>query len=473
MANSNNNTPAYDWSSYYLDDKDGSPGFNDLADTPFEFFDKVTRSIAKDKGQLRMVLDSGGADFVLVPTKGRTVTVLHSPFLAFPASRAPTLVGVVGMKQDSPFLAVPASQVVKLIKHPKPGMIIMPGGFDGVKTAEEFKNLEGPHASGPGFIDEHPNCFFLHPSIFLIYISMEGTVRPGDLAVKIIEHCCRNPGIGQERSPGKDTKKKNSRRKKKEDERSLTGHAHGVLHFLWKLANSTGGAVNLKDPPDHESVVSEMDSRAEALKEWIEIGRQKVEEENLGRKPPARDRSAIQDGSKVSAESPEESPEPEEKERSPPEGKARFSFQERAPAVASIRRKAKPSSPPDDDQSRPSSDESVPERTSRKKARGVAKLPQPKLGRKVPKEPPPRKREEQRTRRKGGASRRSNLDDYHSESNSDDRKHGGDKTDAETIVPPNDDRRAVDPLAGTGGRGPGIGEHRTDTKMTIGTEPRG
>jgi hypothetical protein len=302
---------------------------------------------------------------------------------------------------------------------------------------------------------------------------MKGTVRPGDLAVKIIEHCCRNPGIGQERSPGKDTKKKNTRRKKKEDKGSLTGHAHGVLYFLWKLANSTGGAVNLKDPPDHESVVLEMDSRAEALKEWIEIARQRVEEENLGRKPPARDRSAVRDGSEVSAESPEESPEPEGKERSPPEGKARFSFQERVPAVASIRKKAQPSSPPDNDQSRPSSDESVPERTSRKKARGVAKLPQPKLGRKGPKEPPPRKREEQRTSRKGGASRRSNLDDYHSESDSDDREHGGDGTDAETIVPPNADRRAVDPLAGTRGRGPGIGDHGTDTKMTIGTEPRG
>jgi hypothetical protein len=179
MANSNNNTPAYDWSGYYLDDEDGSPGFSDLADTSFEFFDKVTRSIAKDKGQLQTVLEGDGANFVLVPTKGRTVTVLHSPFLAFPVSRAPTLVGVVGMKKDSPFQAVLASQVVKLMKHPKPEMFIMPGSFDGVKTVKEFKNLEGPHASGPGFVDEHPNCCFLHPSIFLIYASMEGTVWCG------------------------------------------------------------------------------------------------------------------------------------------------------------------------------------------------------------------------------------------------------------------------------------------------------
>jgi hypothetical protein len=352
-------------------------------------------------------------------------------------------------------------------------MFIMPGSFDGVKTVKEFKSLEGPHASGLGFIDEHPNCCFLHPSIFLIYTSMKGTVGPRDLAVKIIKHCCRSPGIGQERSPGRETKKKNTKKKKKEDKRSLTGHAHGVLYFLWKLANSTGAAVNLKDPPDHESVVSEMDSRTEALKEWFEIARQKVEEENLGRKPPARERSAGLDNSEDSAEIPEESPEPEEKERIPAEGKSRFSFRARATTAANIKKKAQPSSPPDDDQSLPSSDKSVPERTIRKKARGLVKLPQPKLVRKGPKKPLPRKREEQRTSRKGEASRSSNLDDYPSASDSDDCDHGGGRDRVATIVPPNADRRAADPLPRTGGKGPGIGVQGTTTKMTTGTDPGG
>jgi hypothetical protein len=217
-------------------------------------------------------------------------------------------------------------------------------------------------------------------------------------------------------------------------------------------------------------VVSEMDSRTEALKEWIEIARQKVEEENLGRKPPARERSAVRDGSEDSAKIPEESPEPEEKERSPPEGKDRFSFLDRAPAVTSIRRKSQPSSPPDDDQSRPSSNESIPERTSRKKARGVAKLPYRNLCARVRKNPLPGK-----GRNKGRVGRGKQAKEETSTTTTQRptltiMSTGGDETNAVAIVPPNADRQAADPLAGTGGRGPGIGVHGSDKKMTTGTE---
>jgi hypothetical protein len=80
--------PAYDWSGYFLDDANGDPFFRAYAESPCEDFDRKLRGFYKNKtAVLAAVSEAKGTSFLLIPTKGKKVTVLHSLFVVDPTER--------------------------------------------------------------------------------------------------------------------------------------------------------------------------------------------------------------------------------------------------------------------------------------------------------------------------------------------------------------------------------------------------
>jgi hypothetical protein len=141
--------PAYDWTSYFLDDVQGDPFFNSITKSPCEDFDRKSKSFCKNKmAFLAAISEAEGTSFLLIPTKGKKVSVLHSLFLVGPTEQKTIVVGTMGTRRSAPFKAVLVSQVIKPMTSSKPGYFVLPGSFDNVKTVEEFRNVNGNKISG-------------------------------------------------------------------------------------------------------------------------------------------------------------------------------------------------------------------------------------------------------------------------------------------------------------------------------------
>jgi hypothetical protein len=298
--------PAYDWTSYFLDDVNGDPLFNSIALTPCEDFDKKSKECCDNKAAfLAAISKAEGTSFLLIPTKGKKVLVLHSLFVVDPMEKRSIVVGTLGTRRSAPFKAVLVSQVIKLMTSSKPGMIVLPGGFDNVKTAEDFRQVKGTKISGGGAAHALKKAcgFFLHPSFFLIFNSLVGPVDPADFAIRIIQHCCA----------GRSEEGEAKRRKKSKDKvEHLTEIAHSLLLFLWSLDGSNGNAVTIDNPPEHELVEAKIEFRGKVLRKWTRTVKALVREEEGNKKPRAKSWGdpASSDSSSEGEEDPERSPEP-------------------------------------------------------------------------------------------------------------------------------------------------------------------
>jgi hypothetical protein len=68
--------PAYDWTSYFLDEVNSNPFFNSIALSPCEGFDEKSRDLCENKAALLAAIsEAEGTSFLLIPTKGKKVSV--------------------------------------------------------------------------------------------------------------------------------------------------------------------------------------------------------------------------------------------------------------------------------------------------------------------------------------------------------------------------------------------------------------
>jgi hypothetical protein len=179
--------PAYDWSGYFLDDVHGDPLFRALAESPCEDFDRKSREFFENKvAVLAAISEAEGTSFLLIPTKGKKVAVLHSLFVVDPTERKTIVVGTMGTRRNSPFKAVLVSQVIKPMTSSKPGHIVLPGGFDDVKTADDFRRLKGNKVTGSagGGTLQNPLLFFPPPELLPDLQRNGGPSRPSRVCNK-------------------------------------------------------------------------------------------------------------------------------------------------------------------------------------------------------------------------------------------------------------------------------------------------
>jgi hypothetical protein len=99
--------PAFDWLGYFLDGVNGDPFFHAFAVLPCGDYDaKSKRFVVSKMAVLDAMSEAEGTSFLLVPTKGRKVVVLHSLFLVDPMGKKTILVGTMGTRKNLPFKAV-------------------------------------------------------------------------------------------------------------------------------------------------------------------------------------------------------------------------------------------------------------------------------------------------------------------------------------------------------------------------------
>jgi hypothetical protein len=72
--------------------------------SPCDNYDRKTRDFADNKvALLAAVTETEGTSFLLIPTKGRKVSVIHSLFLVDPEEKKTSIVGTLGTRKNATF----------------------------------------------------------------------------------------------------------------------------------------------------------------------------------------------------------------------------------------------------------------------------------------------------------------------------------------------------------------------------------
>lgn len=252
------NSSALDWSDYLCDPDYGDPSLKEMMKMPLDSFDHRTLGLIADKSSLlELVVDSPGPFFLLIPDKGKKIKVIHSLFVVDAEAKSPSFIGVVGTKKNALFKAMSGKHLTRSMKHVnKTGFAPSPGSFDRVMSPDDFRTVEGNQDDDENTVARFPNCFLLHPSLFLVHLSSGKPSSPAELASEIVKTCRLGyTNIDSDRSEGKTTQ-------------ALTD-AYELLCFLWGLEKGLGQVVHLDDPPDIGSVDDEIELRSSGLRTWI------------------------------------------------------------------------------------------------------------------------------------------------------------------------------------------------------------
>jgi hypothetical protein len=127
-----------------------------------------------------------------------------------------------------------------------------PSSLAEVTSADDFRAIKGSEDGIPlNQLDNLPNCFILHPAVFLDHL-YPNAVEASTLAAQIVNSTFGNNSRGQ---------------RKLDDSTKILGSTR-LLNFLWGVENNFLSPIALEDIPDSEEVHKRCNEILTSLLEW-------------------------------------------------------------------------------------------------------------------------------------------------------------------------------------------------------------
>jgi hypothetical protein len=187
--------------------------------------------------------------FLLLPTGGNRVNLVHSCFRATVDEEGASIFGILGSRRLSPFKRVNVGQAVRSQASPgvtrlderKEASVPSRKNLAKWKSPDEFRDSSaasgGVDGSPVEALENLPSACFVHRSIFGIF-GDEGSMRAGDLlATKAMENFSE---IAEGESEEEGEEEGDPRKR------------YQLLLFLWSVENFRMGKVNLSDTQDND-----------------------------------------------------------------------------------------------------------------------------------------------------------------------------------------------------------------------------
>ena len=233
---------------FYLSKKKGTKGF---LQEPLKLEDLVDRdassTYANNPWEFMKVIEIvRDANFLLLPAGGNRVTLVHNCMNAIVDEKGHSVFGILGSRKSSPFKRINVGQAVlhqaapRVTRSEERKEVLGPLSKNLAKctNADKFRDLvakpgEGGHSAAA--LWKFPQSLFVHHFVFESF-GREGSMRAGDLAMKILKNLSSN-------TEG-DTEVK--------EESGEPEKGAQLLPFLWSIENLRLSKVHLSEPPDND-----------------------------------------------------------------------------------------------------------------------------------------------------------------------------------------------------------------------------
>jgi hypothetical protein len=250
------------WTEYYGDNEEKIDELRELNEMPPKNFETISDNLIWQPGELALQVATNPYNFILLSgtPASKKVHMIHHCFTTRENDRSILITGVAGDMKTAPLKSFhPREATSSLVKPRTSGRsTISRTNIPSIKqfitcnSADDFAQLNGDNRDQNKIenISAKPGMFWTHPSIFYI-LNGSRELLATDAGMRIIRSLQKNC-----RDANNDNNSENEEEKspspKTDETLTVTDTArgyHGLVVFLWALANGMGTNVGLFDPP--------------------------------------------------------------------------------------------------------------------------------------------------------------------------------------------------------------------------------
>jgi hypothetical protein len=275
-SNAQSTTKHTTWLSLYSEKSRAAYGaLSQLEDEPLDTFDALTKSITEAPEELQLYIAGNALNFLILPGGAKNVRLLHHAFMMAPQpGETPLLIGLYGNRKGSTVFKELTPNLVSTPMTPNtpmrlrdaeppenpelPTQMMLPTLRQLMRAKSDlaFTELSGTSRTSTQALEEWPNIFILHPTIFAV---LDGS--------KNLSAATAASAIINLLHDGDSNDDAESHLDDEDDEPSPRAlEAYHLLIFLWAVAKGLNRPVILSDPPDTDI----LDEKQRAIQSELE-----------------------------------------------------------------------------------------------------------------------------------------------------------------------------------------------------------